>query len=139
MEDIRTFAQALSEVSRLRNELTQARQSRDGWRRRRKELERAVGERYMELPLDADGVPVMVGDLVSTPAWRQVEVIGVSSADVFYRDQYGNVEWTIAAGTRHEPEPESLREVLAELAGRELPVDELEAFEARARGAVMAE
>ena len=47
------------------------------------EIEREVAERYMELPLDADGVPIRVGDVmeflafeIEKPVTRMVDGIG---------------------------------------------------------------
>ena len=68
------------------------------------EIEREVSERFMELPVDADGAPIHVGDtlLKSTgaPKASYGEVVGVSDDSIFFNARQGwESNW--AKLTRH--------------------------------------
>lgn len=52
------------------------------------EIEREIAEKYMELPLDADGVPIHCGDRIVSETGRKDDVflIGVSAVMTTRRD-----------------------------------------------------
>ena len=70
------------------------------------EIQAEVDERFMELPLDADGVPIRVGDMLlrSTGAPKESygEVVGVSDDSVFFNDKSGGWVTNWASLTRHK-------------------------------------
>jgi len=75
-------------------------------------LEREIAEKYMELPVDADGVPIHVYDrlLKSTGAQKPTygEVVGISDDSVFFSEKQGwSSNW--ASLTRHV-KPDKLKE-----------------------------
>lgn len=87
-------------------------------------LEAAASERadvtifgvdYVACPLDADGVPIHVGDVME---WRygngEFEVIGIGGNTLFYIDKDSNeCEWTAAGDKRHHHAP-TVEDVLRE-------------------------
>ena len=81
------------------------------------EIEREIDERYMELPLDADGVPIRVGDVMldyQTPR----NVIAVAS-DSFVMDGFKNGSFYrpgLACNHSHV-KPRTLEDVLCDLEG----------------------
>ena len=91
-------------------------------------LREAVGERadvnlfgvdYTALPVDADGVPIRVGDVME---WRydngEFEVIGIGGNTLFYIDKdSGECEWTAAGDKRHHHAP-TVEDVLREFAAK---------------------
>lgn len=82
------------------------------------EIEAEIVERYIELPVDADGVPIRVGeDVVRTNDRLQpevVRVIGVSGGSVFFKHE-GRVKQNVAHNLHHV-KPRTLESVLADLA-----------------------
>ena len=91
------------------------------------EIEREISERYMELPLDADGVPIRVGDVMldyQTPR----NVIAVAS-DSFVMDGFKNGSFYrpgLACNHSHYKQ-RTLFDVLAEVENRELSINDAEA------------
>ena len=82
------------------------------------------GVDYTALPVDADGVPIHVGDVME---WRfdngEFEVIGIGGNTLFYIDKdSGECEWT-AAGDKHHHYAPTVEDVLREMldAWGELP------------------
>ena len=76
-------------------------------------VEEEIAERYMELPVDADGVPIRIGDTVTANDWRYTrEVVGFA---VVCKDEEGYRVW-------HEPhelthvKPRTLEDVLTDFA-----------------------
>lgn len=65
------------------------------------EVEREVAERYMELPVDADGAPIHVGDELEWDWHRDSFIVtSVSGDSVWYCEACGwKAEW--ANATRH--------------------------------------
>ena len=57
-------------------------------------------ERYMRLPVDADGVPIHLGDTLKWPDGGRLTVIGIGSGVVFYEDDEG-VQWTTTGNKHH--------------------------------------
>ena len=91
----------------------------DGWNRAVlatvEKIEKEVSERFMELPLDADGVPVRVGDVMEWPTTGETfEVVSVGDGTLFYIGD-GNelADWTGASTKRHHHEP-TVEDVLRE-------------------------
>lgn len=68
------------------------------------EIEREIAEKYIELPVDADGVPICVGeDVVRTNDRLQpevVRVIGVSGGSVFFKHD-GRIKQNVAHNLHH--------------------------------------
>lgn len=68
------------------------------------EIEREIAEKYIELPVDADGIPICVGeDMVRTNDRLQpevVRVIGVSGGSVFFKHE-GRVKQNVAHNLHH--------------------------------------
>lgn len=82
------------------------------------EIEREIADKYTELPVDADGVPIRVGeDVVRTNDHLQpetVRVIGVNGGSVFFKHE-GRVKQNVAHNLHHV-KPRTLESVLADLA-----------------------
>lgn len=57
-------------------------------------------ERYMRLPVDADDVPIHVGDTLEWHDGERLTVIGIGSGVVFYDDDDG-VQWTMTGNKHH--------------------------------------
>lgn len=93
----------------------------DGWNRAVlatvEKIEQEVSERFMELPLDADGVPIRVGDVMEWPTTGETfEVVGIGDGTLFYIGD-GNelADWTGASTKRHYHAP-TVEDVLREFA-----------------------
>ena len=75
------------------------------------EIQAEVDERFMELPLDADGVPIRVGDMVE---WiyknGDYEVIAVGNIVALRTGEYGT--FTVAADALRHVKPRTLEDVL---------------------------
>lgn len=131
-------------LSHERNNFEQLMGSRDHWREKAQALESEamhremeVDERYVELPVDADGVPIRVGDMLDGYG-RIIEVVEL---------WHGRTGWTICtmdgnayhdpeAFAHYKPEPpeRTVEDVLADLLdvagkpGQELDAGDLEGF-----------
>lgn len=77
------------------------------------EIEREIAERYMELPLDADGMPVRIGDLVTNPFFE-----GSREVRSLTKEQ-GNPDWhlgvdegKVTAHTCRHAKPRTVEDVL---------------------------
>lgn len=82
------------------------------------EIQAEIDERFMELPVDADGVPIHLYDklLKSTGALKPTygEVVGISDDSVFFNAKQGwESNWSKL--TRHV-KPDSLKELLSDAA-----------------------
>ena len=66
-------------------------------------IEQEVSERYMELPVDADGEAIHVGDVMEWPITGETfEVVGVGDGTLFYIEDDGEyADWTGATTKRH--------------------------------------
>lgn len=95
-------------------------------------IEREV-EDMVPLPVDADGVPIHIGDVME---WRcgngEFEVIGIGGNTLFYIDKDSNeCEWTAAGDKRHHHAP-TVEDVLEEFVARwtETHYDDIPALKA---------
>ena len=95
------------------------------WRKIADEIEAEIAERYMLLPVDADGVPIQIGDLLeSSEINKQFMCRGMSLAlqsnekwwtvEWNYDHYYGTSEYVSAKSCRHV-NPDPLKELLDEL------------------------
>lgn len=75
-----------------------------------KAIEAEIAERYMELPLDADGVPIHVGDSIKYPngRWDSVRFITVNDNAPTFNER----GWI--ASKCHHVKPRTLEDVLAD-------------------------
>ena len=83
------------------------------------EIEREVAD-MVPLPLDADGEPIHVGDVMEWMAGGTFEVVGIGNGGtLYYLDTYDDgtvgVEWTAAGDKRHHHAP-TVEDVLREFA-----------------------
>ena len=74
------------------------------------------GVEYTALPLDADGVPIRVGDVMEWPYGNGEFIVeGIGGNTLFYIDKDSNeCEWTAAGDKRHRHEP-TVEDVLREM------------------------
>lgn len=84
------------------------------------------GVDYTPLPLDADGMPIHVGDVMEWMAGGTFEVVGIGNGGtLYYLDTYDDgtvgVEWTAAGDKRHHHAP-TVEDVLREFAGEWIDV-----------------
>lgn len=73
---------------------------------------------WVRLPLDADGVPIRVGDVMEWPTTGETfEVVGIGDGTVFYVDGGCDecADWTGASTKRHHHTP-TVEDVLREFA-----------------------
>lgn len=65
--------------------------------------EAVLSKRLMTLPIDADGVPVAIGDVMEWPNGETFEVVGVGDGTLFYYEDEddGLAVWTGASTKRH--------------------------------------
>ena len=88
-------------------------------------IDRELEERYVELPVDADGVPIHVGDvLVRDKSGKTVQVYGVSGGStVFYNecDDYRTFRMCFTTNYRHY-KPPTVEHELGEMHNRLLHV-----------------
>ena len=95
------------------------------------EIETEIAERYMELPLDADGVPIRVGDKVQFRNDEPVTVDSIGTSKVYENDSgfFGSNGGFYGQGTlknvRHV-KPRTLFDVLAEVENGELSINDAE-------------
>jgi len=80
------------------------------------EIEREIAERYMELPVDADGVPCELGDTVKS-CGKEYEVWGVDSTHLYVCEDYRNPGslFMLPSSTCHHVKPRTIEDVLLEL------------------------
>ena len=90
------------------------------------DIVRDVRREWVRLPLDADGEPVHIGDVMAWgwPAGGTFEVIGIGDGVLFYDDGAG--EWTCANCYHHAP---TVEDVLREFVDA-LDIDRCEDFNA---------
>lgn len=80
------------------------------------EIEREVSERYIPLPLDADGVPIHVGDeLHDSISNSDVIVIAVGNGRAFYCDDNANYRKVFTDNCRHV-KADPVKELLSRVA-----------------------
>ena len=76
------------------------------------EIEAEIAEKYMELPVDADGVPIHVGDSIEYPNGRRDVVRFITVNDNV--PTFNERGW-VASKCRHV-KPDPIKELLSELA-----------------------
>ena len=104
--DMRTFVDRLSDAADKREDV-------DLW-----------DTNYTALPLDADGVPIHIGDVMEwCDSGEKLTVEGIGS-DVLFYIEGENAEWTAARNKRHHHEP-TVEDVLAEFAAKLIERGEL--------------
>ncbi len=95
-----------------------------GARRFAERLEAAAAERadvtlfgvdYTALPLDADGEPVRIGDVMEWSDGEAFDVIGIGAHTLFYADEHAEAQWTEASDKHHYHAP-TVEDVLREFA-----------------------
>ncbi len=91
------------------------------------EIEREIAENYCELPKDADGVPIHVGDVIQFVneqggTGAHVEVNAVSK----YYAYYGEGKHFYKASMCRHVKPRTLTDVLADLFERKMSVTDAE-------------
>lgn len=82
-------------------------------------LEREISERYMELPLDADGAPIHVGDEITLPSGKRDTVCFITyrMTDVVFNER----GWVPSQCTHAKPR--TLEDVLRECVMQSMTVD----------------
>ena len=81
------------------------------------EIQAEVDERFMELPLDADGVPIHVGDLVALNYGEPFKVGGIRDAgNQWHIFRYELNRWWSPLDLHHV-KPRTLEDVLCDLEG----------------------
>ena len=91
----------------------------DGWNRAVlatvEKIEKEVAERYMELPLDADGVPIRVGDVLTDVEYKfkVFELAAFGDGSWSIRNEDGNA-WAACDVTHHHTP--TVEDVLREFA-----------------------
>lgn len=113
------------------------------------EIEREISERYMELPVDADGVPIHVGDDMANEEIGPLRVLGVFSTGFIWVDDAGECfEASLLGRSKyHHVKPDPIKELLEELVAkvendanwRCNASDEIDCMTARIREAVKRE
>ena len=91
------------------------------------EIEREIQERYLLLPVDADGVPIHVGDKLD---WcgEKIIVRGVCKDSVWFEPDSNDQEWRcIWANTCRHVKPRTLEDVLEEFADMPHRIDRIAA------------
>lgn len=72
--------------------------------------------KYVELPVDADGVPIHVGDVMEWPNGKTFDVVGIGDGVLFYiKDADGPADWT-GASTKHHHKQPTVEDMLTEFA-----------------------
>lgn len=76
-------------------------------------LERFVPSNYVLLPVDEDGVPIHVGDVMEWPDGSTFDVVGISANTLFYveHDFDDSAQWTAAHNKRHH-KPDSWERIM---------------------------
>ena len=77
-------------------------------------IDKAVKNEYIELPKDADGVPVHVGDWIYWHVGHKAKVVAVTSDDVYWWEEDG-CHWCHSVEVRHYHKP-TVEDVLWEFA-----------------------
>jgi len=81
---------------------------------------RGEPDRWVELPVDADGVPIHVGDEMEWPDGSTFDVVGISANTLFYveHDFDDSAQWTAAHNKRHH-QPDSWERIIEDAANYE--------------------
>ena len=90
----------------------------DAWHRQFDKLLEAIqteiDSRYMLLPMDADGVPIHVGDYLRFCDF-DIQCAAVSPERVYYWDEYSDAHW-VKGCECHHVKPRTVEDVLREFA-----------------------
>ena len=81
------------------------------------EIQAEVDGRFMELPLDADGVPIRVGDKMELSKGRVGKVVAVSDLQFTARVSAREEKPVCQAHLHHHVKPRTLEDVLQDLEG----------------------
>ncbi len=85
------------------------------------EIEREIAERYIELPVDADGVPIRLGDLVTHPfleGSREVRSLTKEQGSPYWC--LGVDEGEVTAHTCRHVKPRTIEDVLEDFAADDM-------------------
>lgn len=76
-------------------------------------MDATFGDGWVELPVDADGVPIHVGDVMEWPDGSTFDVVGISANTLFYveHDFDDSAQWTAAHNKRHH-QPDSWERII---------------------------
>lgn len=76
-------------------------------------MDATFGDGWVKLPVDADGVPIHVGDVMEWPDGSTFDVVGISANTLFYveRDFDDSAQWTAAHNKRHH-QPDSWERIM---------------------------
>ena len=77
------------------------------------EQQRFIDEHYQLLPVDADGVPIHIGDWITGDWDAKAKVVAITSEDVYWWEPDG-CHWCHAYEVRHHHAP-TVEDVLAEM------------------------
>lgn len=87
-------------------------------------IQAEVDSRYMQLPVDADGMPIHPGDKLKS-IWindgKGVQVEGVNGDEVFVR--LGDIVMSCDADKQHHVKPRTVEDVLREFADEATDID----------------
>lgn len=73
---------------------------------------------WVKLPLDADGIPIRIGDVMEWPDTSTAEVVGIGDGTFFYvEDGEDAADWSSASDKIHHHAP-TVEDVLREFADR---------------------
>lgn len=80
----------------------------------------AMRSEWVKLPVDADGVPIHVGDVMEWPDGSTFDVVGISANTLFYveHDFDDSAQWTAAHNKRHH-QPDSWERIIEDAANYE--------------------
>ena len=78
------------------------------------EIQAEIDERFMKLPVDADGMPIQVADYLHFCDF-DIQCAAVSPERVYYWDEYSDAHWVKGCECRHV-KPRTLEDVLEEMA-----------------------
>ena len=79
------------------------------------EIEAEIAERYMLLPVDAEGVPIHVGDTVTIPSQgKPMDVVAISSDKLWFKYASCAYDWDSAL-CAHHVKPRIVEDVLRDM------------------------
>jgi len=81
-------------------------------------IKREIEERYMELPLDADGVPIHMGDVMELSGGRIGKVVAVSESQFTAHVEAREKKPVCQASLHHHVNPRTLEDVLYDFGER---------------------
>lgn len=86
-------------------------------------IDERIEREYVKLPVDADGVPIHVGDEMEWPDGSTFDVVGISANTLFYveRDFDDSAQWTAAHNKRHH-QPDTWERIIEDAVNDEAGV-----------------